>query len=610
MKRTTLVLLVTLFATTANAQWQTPNHSVPIGKGGGNTGFSFAAPGASGLPFASNGAFVDPSFQAIGNGAFANAPANTYKCNPTGSAAPIQDCANASAFTGDVPPAAGTAGLVPAPPSGATAANRLLGAGGTFVDRKPLFGFVMPPPLTAVVQPEQVQIQPATLNGSGLGSATMTQTPSDLWHNLTRLAGANGNSAYVDPVNGTDTGTTCASASPCKTLQYCITNCTATNIRGVATGPFSPFTYSSGTATNLYHRLSFDGPASIRLNGSPYIDPVAMTFSVTSGAVYQATLGLSGSQAVQRWTYSDTYDIGTGNLTRFPKYASLATLQAASNASPGTVFGWAYNAGVVYVAFFGLNVQTFKAKMQAYYLDTTGDAAISLTGNVTLLIDAIYQLNLDGVGLEYVNNAGTVPTLLIEGRGLIKQFVAPSNGTHGAGGLLYVSGMDCEASGDDCWNFDPSSGTGTSGMAIGHNVKGWYAGDIATFGTGIANNKNGWSAHGGVDDIVAGSSFGKNFGPNFAEGVLAGYTNYSWVVGVETLQSSDGTDAGIGFYGIGGQPTAIRFAWVDTCVTMQEVSSLHGEQATITIKQTNCSLNLPADVSNGATITNYVRNAP
>jgi hypothetical protein len=52
----------------AIAQWQTPNHSVPIGRGAGVTGFGSAAPGTAGLPLVSNGPGADPSFQAIPSG--------------------------------------------------------------------------------------------------------------------------------------------------------------------------------------------------------------------------------------------------------------------------------------------------------------------------------------------------------------------------------------------------------------------------------------------------------------------------------------------------------------------------------------------------------------
>jgi len=46
----------------AVAQWQTPNHSVPIGRGAG-TGFKSAAPGTAGQVLTSNGASADPSFK-------------------------------------------------------------------------------------------------------------------------------------------------------------------------------------------------------------------------------------------------------------------------------------------------------------------------------------------------------------------------------------------------------------------------------------------------------------------------------------------------------------------------------------------------------------------
>lgn len=49
--------------TMAYAQWQTDNHSVPIGKGAGFTGFSGALPGSAGQIFISNGPTADPSFQ-------------------------------------------------------------------------------------------------------------------------------------------------------------------------------------------------------------------------------------------------------------------------------------------------------------------------------------------------------------------------------------------------------------------------------------------------------------------------------------------------------------------------------------------------------------------
>ncbi|WNV09947.1 hypothetical protein [Tardiphaga sp. 709] len=65
-----------------SAQWQTPDHSVPIGRGSG-TGFKFAAPGVAGQTLVSNGASSDPTFQAIAGPAFGTQSANTVFSGPT-----------------------------------------------------------------------------------------------------------------------------------------------------------------------------------------------------------------------------------------------------------------------------------------------------------------------------------------------------------------------------------------------------------------------------------------------------------------------------------------------------------------------------------------------
>lgn len=47
----------------AAAQWQVPNHTIPIGQGAGVTGFANTPPGTAGQLLGSNGAAVHPSFQ-------------------------------------------------------------------------------------------------------------------------------------------------------------------------------------------------------------------------------------------------------------------------------------------------------------------------------------------------------------------------------------------------------------------------------------------------------------------------------------------------------------------------------------------------------------------
>lgn len=60
-----LISLLSLVLTLAPAaaQWQTANHSTPIGQGPGVTGFRFAAPGTAGNVLTSNGPAADPTFQ-------------------------------------------------------------------------------------------------------------------------------------------------------------------------------------------------------------------------------------------------------------------------------------------------------------------------------------------------------------------------------------------------------------------------------------------------------------------------------------------------------------------------------------------------------------------
>lgn len=522
-----------------------------------------------------------------------------------------------SVFTSDNPPNPGTAGSVPAPPSGATAANAVMGAGGSWTPRKPLLGFVVPTPLQSiggmtsnfVTAPTPM----ANLGTSGPGSTTMTTSPSDVFAQLGRSLGVSNAYAYVDPVNGTDTGSTCPQSAPCKTLQFCMTNCTPLNIVGIPTGPFTPFTFDSATAATRVHRLTFSGPASIRLNASPYIDPSAMTFTATATpSVYSATLSLTGSQAVQRVAKNNVYDTGNGNLFRLQKYSSLAALQAASGANPSGVQGWFYGAGVLSIAYFGSNINVAKATFNAYYLDTTGDSCVIVNNNAYLLIDAVYQLDLDGTCVHGVSSTTNYPTVLIEGRGNVRSFVAPGHAFSVVGGFFYASGVDCQAPQFDCFNFDAAA-SGAKTMAIGHNIKGWYAGDLETFplGGGGTPISNGWSAHGGVNDIIAGASFGQNYGPNIANTVAGTFTDATWLVGVETTASTGGANnSGIGIFGDNALPSASRTAWIDTCSTLSEAVGLFVSLPNATIKYSNCSMNVPPTIQSGGVLTTYVRNAP
>jgi hypothetical protein len=61
--RTAVVLLIALLASTPTyAQWQTQNHSVPVGRGAGVTGFDSVSPGTTEFPLVSNGPSGTPTF--------------------------------------------------------------------------------------------------------------------------------------------------------------------------------------------------------------------------------------------------------------------------------------------------------------------------------------------------------------------------------------------------------------------------------------------------------------------------------------------------------------------------------------------------------------------
>ncbi len=79
MKRLVALFLALLISSPAAAQWQVPRYSVPIGHGGGTTGFDSAVPGTAGVPLVSKGAAINPAFAPVQNVGIAPGAANTAK---------------------------------------------------------------------------------------------------------------------------------------------------------------------------------------------------------------------------------------------------------------------------------------------------------------------------------------------------------------------------------------------------------------------------------------------------------------------------------------------------------------------------------------------------
>lgn len=113
------------------AQWQIPNHSVPIGRGVGVTGFDNATAGTAGLPLTSNGAAAHPSFRTVPNAGLAPGAANTAKGSLDGivtSDLVLASCTAAYQITQYVLGSGWQCGSIPLLPSRAVAATLNLSA--------------------------------------------------------------------------------------------------------------------------------------------------------------------------------------------------------------------------------------------------------------------------------------------------------------------------------------------------------------------------------------------------------------------------------------------------------------------------------------------------
>ena len=180
MLRVAAFLAALLAAGSALAQ-QTPNHSVPIGRGPGVTGFGSAVPGVSGQPLVSQGVAADPAFGTIANSGFTSGPADTYKGSLNGTnvvdvpRAPCTAASQALRYTAGVGESCGTIvvqtgfdmpvnlGLSVPSPSGGALVITLTQANGSAPSSS---------------SPVLVPFRPATLTSGAVAWATISATQS------------------------------------------------------------------------------------------------------------------------------------------------------------------------------------------------------------------------------------------------------------------------------------------------------------------------------------------------------------------------------------------------------------------------------------------------
>lgn len=123
--------LFVLLCSSASAQFQVPDHAVPIGRGGNIQGFRNAAPGTADRPFVSNGPTSDASFRQLPNAGLVPGAANTVKGSVDGSTTSdlaVATCSLSYQFTQWLTGTGWRCGLSPVLPSRAVAATLNLAA--------------------------------------------------------------------------------------------------------------------------------------------------------------------------------------------------------------------------------------------------------------------------------------------------------------------------------------------------------------------------------------------------------------------------------------------------------------------------------------------------
>lgn len=129
--RLAALALALLTAAPAVAQFQVPDHSVPIGRGGSAQGFKNAAPGTLGYPLVSNNATSDPSFQRLPNVGLVPGAANTVKGSVDGATTSdlvLTSCSAVYQFTQWLSGTGWRCGVTPVLPSRTVAATLDLSA--------------------------------------------------------------------------------------------------------------------------------------------------------------------------------------------------------------------------------------------------------------------------------------------------------------------------------------------------------------------------------------------------------------------------------------------------------------------------------------------------
>jgi len=445
-------------------------------------------------------------------------------------------------------------------------------------------------------------------------TATLTESVMDTFSS-TYADRMTGSAVYVsttgsDSNAGTDT-------SPLLTIQAAIAK--NPTMVYVAPGTYAPFSYRDDTHSAVVTQLAggvvkwlkvwdrdtdTSKRVTIRVTAPEALS--AKTWTATGGGhtdVWQATITTSGSNAPHRVLRTDTND-SYGFPTRLLKCTSLANLDA----QPA---GWYWDSvgKVLYIKMgASVDVNTSKAVLDAYWLDTSGNSRIFLYGTVLALDGDFYLAGIDRVPLCHSTARAESWTCGVT------SFAAANGACRVDGGWVIAENERGHAANGDHLNGNPSGSLGA--LIVDHRCYITDSGDSSAYQlTASANgNRNAISAHGGCDHIAVGTVGEGSYGPVFADTSTTGAAAASWIVGCVLRNSqvsiaSPYTGVGIVIQGIGSGDAGNRTAWIDSCVlTGNALYDIWSDTYAAT-KMYNCTFT-GNGATGGATLTTYAPGSP
>lgn len=554
--------IVCLFGAPATAQWQVPDHSVPVGRGAGTTGFKFAAPGAAGQVLTSNGAAADPSFQ---NLAVYNPP-----CDPTGAV----DCSAAvqaiitsleaakggivqlpcgtvklnniqighggiwvrgcgyEDFLGaqGVSNPQGTAGTYILTTSAVPAFNLTCGANNphfsdlAFTQTQPADGPGWAP---TIYPPSIVNAGCIAINNSSMGSFTAERILFRGVYNGIQLGSFSGtNNFYVGRTILRDISGTC--------FSNCIINYASSDVVTIDHVHFWPLFYTDGSTPNIVAYIQanaacfqlgrMDNPiiTNVFCYGTKYgfrlTNPTGNTFDILANGTF-SNIGLDSVKIgfsieaswinfnITNWVHNSPgvspFAVGDVAVSQGGALHDVTINSVNSN------FAGYNTAAVVISSSSSVNRYTFNnAKIVAYNQANSGAAAFTATTGNTINFDG-YSYLISGNSGPLVSGAGTFNI------GLSKVF--------GSGLAVADGGTGATTA---------SAARTSLGLAIGSNVEAWDA-DLdclaALSGTGILRRTGAGTCSNGTTATVA------EGGTGITSGTSGGIPYYS---GTSAITSS------------------------------------------------------------------------